>query len=102
MNLFSIARYFIPIVLLFALLDKYFLGRTYIFSPERLQQICRDSIAKHGNDTELLMRDIVASLQAEYGDTILPYEPNKWVLNNAGGAMVFDTLHYLNADIRGR
>jgi ERG2 and Sigma1 receptor like protein len=92
MNLFSIARYFIPIAILFAFLDKYFLGKTYIFSPERLQQICRDSIAKYGNDTEPLMRDIVASLQVEYGDAILPYEPNKWVLNNAGGAMVFGTL----------
>ena len=34
-----------------------------------------------------LMRDIHASLQAEYGNAILPFE-NKWVLNNAGGAMV--------------
>jgi ERG2 and Sigma1 receptor like protein len=87
MNLLNFARYSIPIVILFALLDRYFLGKTYIFSPERLQVISRNSIAKCGNDTELLMRDIHASLQAEYGDAILPYE-NKWVLNNAGGAMV--------------
>jgi len=33
------------------------------------------------------MRDIHASLKDEYGKAILPYE-NKWVLNNAGGAMV--------------
>ena len=87
MNLLTIARYSIPIILVFAFLDRYFLGATYIFSPERLQQISRESIAKYGNDTELLMRDIHASLQAEYGSMILPYE-NKWVLNNAGGAMV--------------
>ena len=96
MNLLSIARYTVPIFLIFALLDKYFLGKTYIFSPERLQQISRDSIAKYGNDTELLMRDIHASLQAEYGDAILPYE-NKWVLNNAGGAMV--TCFYTSVDV---
>lgn len=87
MNLLKIARYSLPIILIFALLDKYFLGKTYIFSPSRLQQISRDSIAKYGNDTELLMKDIHASLLAEYGNAILPYE-NKWVLNNAGGAMV--------------
>jgi C-8 sterol isomerase len=89
MNLFTIARYAIPVAILFAVLDKYFLGATYIFSPEKLQQISQDSIAKYGNDTEALMKDIVTSLQAEYGKAILPYDGKKWVLNNAGGAMVF-------------
>ena len=89
MNWRTIARYSIPTILVFALLDKYFLGRTYIFSPERLQQISRESIAKYGNNTELLMKNIVASLREEYGEAVLPYRPNKWVLNNAGGAMVF-------------
>ena len=87
MNLLSLARTTIPILLILALLDKYFLGTTYIFDPVRLQEICKVSIARFGNDTELLMRDIHASLQDEYGKAILPYE-NKWVLNNAGGAMV--------------
>ena len=87
MNLVSLARYAIPVLLFFGLLDKYFLGKSYIFDPARLQEICKGSIANFGNDTELLMRDIHASLQAEYGKAILPYE-NKWVLNNAGGAMV--------------
>jgi C-8 sterol isomerase len=87
MNLFSYARILIPICILFAVLDKYFLGKTYIFSPARLQQICQSSIAKYGNETELLMKDIIASLQTEYGDAILPWEGNSWVLNNAGGAM---------------
>jgi hypothetical protein len=88
MNLPALARYTIPILLIFALLDKYFLGATYIFSPSRLQEISRSSIAKYGNDTEALMKDIVVSLQAEYGSSVLPYEGNGWVLNNAGGAMV--------------
>jgi ERG2 and Sigma1 receptor like protein len=90
MNLRALAYYIIPITLALALLDKYFLGKTYIFSPERLQVICQSSISKYGNDTEALMKDIVASLQTEYGQAILPYEGNKWVLNNAGGAMVFN------------
>ena len=88
MNLFAFARNTIPIILLLALLDKYFLGATYIFSHERLQQISKDSIAKYGNDTEALMKDIVTTLRAEYGEAVLPYEGNGWVLNNAGGAMV--------------
>ena len=91
MNLLSLARSTVPIVVIFALLDTYFLGKSYIFSPERMQQISRASIAKYGNDTELLIKDIHASLQLEYGDAILPYE-NKWVLNNAGGAMVAQPL----------
>lgn len=88
MNLLALARYTIPIVLIFAFLDKYFLGKTYIFSHEKLQQISQASIAKYGNDTESLMKDIVTSLRAEYGEAVLPYEGNGWVLNNAGGAMV--------------
>jgi len=88
MNLLTLARYTLPILICFALLDKYFLGKTYIFSPQKLQAISRASIAKYGNDTELLMRDIVATLQEEYGDAILPYNNKTWVLNNAGGAMV--------------
>lgn len=46
------------------------------------------------------MRDIHASLQAEYGNAILPFE-NKWVLNNAGGAMVFTLLRVWVICIRG-
>jgi C-8 sterol isomerase len=88
MNLLSLARYTIPVILVLALLDKYFLGATYIFSPEKLQQISKDSIAKYGNDTEALMKDIVVSLRAEYGEAVMPFEGNGWVLNNAGGAMV--------------
>jgi hypothetical protein len=92
MNLLALARYTIPIVLIFAFLDKYFLGKTYIFSREKLQQISQASIAKYGNDTESLMKDIVTSLRAEYGEAVLPYEGNGWVLNNAGGAMVITSL----------
>ena len=87
MNLLGYARLLVPICVLFAVLDKYFLGTTYVFSPATLQQICQTSISKFGNDTELLMRDIVSSLQEEYGNAVLPWEGNKWVLNNAGGAM---------------
>jgi len=90
MNLLNVARYSIPIILFFGILDKFFLGKTYIFEPEKLQQICQVSIAKYGNDTEALMKDIVTSLRAEYGEAVYPYDGNKWVLNNAGGAMVSD------------
>jgi len=92
MNLLLLARYTIPIILILALLDKYFLGKTYIFSPEKLQQISRNSIAKYGNDTEALMKDIVVNLRAEYGEAVMPFEGNGWVLNNAGGAMVYICL----------
>ena len=87
MNLLAFARTAIPILLILGLIDKYFLGTTYIFDPVRLQEICKGSISRFGNDTELLMRDIHANLQTEYGKAILPFD-NKWVLNNAGGAMV--------------
>ena len=103
MNLLTLARYTIPLIITFALLDKYFLGKTYIFSPQKLQAISRASIAKYGNDTELLMRDIVASLQQEYGDAILPYNNKTWVLNNAGGAMVRNPLLFLaGGGVNGR
>jgi len=88
MNLFNVARYSIPVILFFALLDKYFLGKTYVFDPAKLQTICQNSIAKYGNDTEALMEDIVSSLRQEYGEAVSPYDGSKWVLNNAGGAMV--------------
>lgn len=35
------------------------------------------------------MKDIVVNLQAEYGEAVMPFEGNGWVLNNAGGAMVY-------------
>jgi hypothetical protein len=92
MNLLSLARYTIPVILVLALLDKYFLGKTYIFSPEKLQQISQNSVAKYGNDTEALMKDIVVSLRAEYGEAVMPFEGNGWVLNNAGGAMVLSVF----------
>jgi len=88
MNLLALARNTIPILLIFGLLDKYFLGKTYVFDKVKLQQISQASIAKFGNDTEALMKDIVVSLRAEYGEYVRPYEGNGWVLNNAGGAMV--------------
>jgi hypothetical protein len=87
MNLFAVARYSVPFILLFALLDRYFLGKTYIFDPATLQSICQVSIAKYGNDTEALMKDIVKSLREEYGEAVYPYDGSKWVLSNAGGAM---------------
>jgi ERG2 and Sigma1 receptor like protein len=87
-QLFTIARYTVPLILIFALLDKYFLGKTYIFSPEKLQEICQESVARYSNDTNSLMGDIVLSLRHEYGEAVLPYEGNSWMLNNAGGAMV--------------
>ena len=90
MNFLAVCRFIIPILVLLGFLDKYFLGKTYIFSPENLQQICKASISKYGNqtETETLMKDIVDSLKQEYGEAILPYDGSKWVLNNAGGAMV--------------
>jgi ERG2 and Sigma1 receptor like protein len=87
MNLLSFARSAIPILLILGLIDKYLLGTTYIFDPVRLQEICKGSISQYGNDTESLMRDIHANLQVEYGQAILPFD-DKWVLSNAGGAMV--------------
>jgi C-8 sterol isomerase len=89
------SRPFPPLLLFFALLLPvvYFLDKNihtqYVFDHVKLQEISQAAIAKHGNDTEPLMRQIHHDLRAEYGDAIVPsYSKEDWMWNNAGGAMV--------------
>ncbi|CAR21268.1 C-8 sterol isomerase [Lachancea thermotolerans] len=63
-----------------------------VFDPDRLVLIANKVIATHnqmGNSTtEQLLMDVREELAKEYGDKwINPYEKDKWVFNNAGGAM---------------
>ncbi|KAA8496483.1 C-8 sterol isomerase [Porphyridium purpureum] len=70
---------------------------TFVFDGDSMQQIARDAI-RHadalnvgvmspgdGAREKVILDHVVQSLQARYGEHILP-EP-RWIFNNAGGAM---------------
>lgn len=59
----------------------------YIFSPEQLKQISAAAIEQHGNNTEAIVSNIIATLNQI--DGVKPYInfDEEWVFNNAGGAM---------------
>jgi C-8 sterol isomerase len=63
------------------------LPAAYIFSPTKLQEISQAAIAQHGNNTELLLRQITTDLRIVYGAAIQDWQPDDWFFNNAGGAM---------------
>lgn len=58
------------------------------FEPAKLQAICKDAVATHGENVDGLMRDIVHSLQAEHPGIIEDFDSSRWVFNVAGGATV--------------
>lgn len=58
----------------------------FAFKPAKLQQLGQQSIAKHGDDIESLMRDLVDRLQIEYPGLVQDFGPERWVFNVAGGA----------------
>ncbi|KKY21431.1 putative c-8 sterol isomerase [Phaeomoniella chlamydospora] len=64
-----------------------FLPTQYVFDPARLQEISRNAISIHGNNSEPLLRQITQDLKAEYGDAVVDWEKEDWFFNNAGGAM---------------
>ena len=93
------SRPFPPLLVLAALLLPlfYFLDQNihtqYVFDHVKLQEISQAAIAKHGNDTESLMRQVHQGLRAEYGDAIVAdYSKEDWFWNNAGGAMVINII----------
>jgi C-8 sterol isomerase len=80
----------------FYVLDGY-LATQFIFDPVKLQQISRNAISIHGNDTEPLLRQITQDLRTEYGDAVQDWTPDDWFFNNAGGAM--GTMVILHASV---
>jgi C-8 sterol isomerase len=69
---------------LFYFLDGH-LEKFYIFSPAELHELSLKAIELHGNDTTLVVKHIVESLNAKH-----PAHVNleqEWLFNNAGGAM---------------
>ena len=72
---------------LYAILDTRLLDKYYIFSPDRLHALSRNSIHQHGNDTKALVAGIIDQLRTD--ESIAPHlnVDEEWVFNNAGGAM---------------
>ncbi|KAM0752543.1 ERG2 and sigma1 receptor-like protein, partial [Meredithblackwellia eburnea MCA 4105] len=85
-------------------------SRWYIFDPPTLHLLCKDAIAKHGNDTASIANHIISTLSQTHpsftintafsspaapitvdssSGKVSGYQPNdaEWVWNNAGGAM---------------
>jgi C-8 sterol isomerase len=79
--------FFASLIPLFYILTQN-LHRNYVFDPAKLQEISRNAIGIHGNDTLPLMRQITQDLKQEYGDAISDWTSDDWFFNNAGGAMV--------------
>jgi hypothetical protein len=78
-------RTLLSILLIVALvlfqLDKE-LPRFYIFKPERLQELAKDSIARHPNNVTELLSDLTNALREEYGEQhVMPFTkaPEKWI-----------------------
>ncbi|KAF1990368.1 ERG2 and sigma1 receptor-like protein [Aulographum hederae CBS 113979] len=74
---------------LYYLLDTHWLPHQYVFSPAKLQELSKQSIALHGasNNTEAMMEDLVARLQKEYPRYVQDLKWDEWMFNNAGSAM---------------
>ncbi|PVG03004.1 putative C-8 sterol isomerase erg-1 [Serendipita vermifera] len=71
--------------------------RWYIMDPVLLNQLSRDAIAKHENDTVGMIDYIVANLTDTYGAKHINPRKDEWVFNNAGGAM--GTMYIIHASI---
>ncbi|KAK9454053.1 ERG2/sigma1 receptor-like protein [Dipodascopsis uninucleata] len=67
--------------------DRYILPTFFIFEPEVLHQIVKESIAPETNNiTEIFVR-ITSQLKKHYGENINDFNTDDWMFNNAGGAM---------------
>ncbi len=76
-----------------ALLPLFFLfdriaPRFYRFDPHRMQTLAKSAIAVHADNPELLMRRLVEELRVEYKGLVMEWNPDNWVFNAAGGALV--------------
>ena len=72
----------------------------YVFDPKKLQEISKNAISIHGNNTAPLLAQITRDLKAEYGDAINgDWTKEDWFFNNAGGAMVCQQLE--SVDVLG-
>lgn len=97
----SLTRLFVRGVLLAGLLALFSYLDTikdqfYVFDPVILQQLAQENIAAYdGNNTQALITNLVAALDAKYpGHMNLKQE---WVFNNAGGAM--GAMYIIHASI---
>ncbi|RUS22367.1 hypothetical protein BC937DRAFT_89534 [Endogone sp. FLAS-F59071] len=98
---FSLTRLFVRGVFLAGLLALFSYLDTikdqfYVFDPVILQQLAQENIAAYdGNNTQALITNLVADLDARYpGHINLKQE---WVFNNAGGAM--GAMYIIHASI---
>ncbi|KAF3926801.1 hypothetical protein ABW20_dc0100569 [Dactylellina cionopaga] len=88
----NIGRVLIYIFIVYSAFDRYILPKMYVFDPAKLQEICKESIALHGDDSAnrnrtLLFNDLSARLKKEYPKYVTEINWDEWVFNNAGNAM---------------
>jgi C-8 sterol isomerase len=84
-NLSLLAVFMALFSALYSFLDAR-LNQFYIFDPEHLHDLSQHAIKTHGEDTRSIVNFIVTELQEKVGKKYLSTE-EKWVFNNAGGAM---------------
>lgn len=86
--LFRLALILLALFPIFYLLDSQ-VHTQFVFSPVRLQEISQQAIAQHAgeHDPTSLFHTLTSLLRAEYGDAVIPWAPEDWFFNNAGGAM---------------
>jgi len=89
---FKIGRYILYPVVAWTVFSRYILPRSYVFDPARLQEIAKESIALHGDDSgnynrTLLFLDLNERLKKEYPRYVNDLNWDQWMFNNAGNAM---------------
>lgn len=83
----------IPLVFYFfrflAFVKDNYLPSLFIFDPKVLQALSQEAIAAHPDcsDPNEIFVTLHSKLKAEYGDYIDEYSSDRWMFNNAGGAM---------------
>ncbi|KAK9465584.1 ERG2/sigma1 receptor-like protein [Lipomyces arxii] len=69
-------------------IDTYVLSSLFLFDPEVLHSIVKESIATTPSDnTTALFVTVNSKLRDVYGDLVNEFNTDDWVFNNAGGAM---------------
>ncbi|EPS43226.1 hypothetical protein H072_2734 [Dactylellina haptotyla CBS 200.50] len=91
-DVMTLARVSIYGFIIWSVVERYLMPKSYVFDPKRLQEISQESITLYGDrsgnyNRTLLFNDLSARLKKEYPKYITEINWDEWVFNNAGNAM---------------